>query len=122
MPIKDFYSRDEEAPKYDPNRLEVNDELSVLILKIENVLFTRKGEVMGVADFGCNLSDLVFSLVINESVIQERINRQIQSYCLQNFSSDYNIDTRVSFYSTESYNGALVDIFINDTRVIGALF
>ena len=121
MPIKDIYSRYEEAPKYDATRLEVNDELSQLILKIENCLFSRRGDVLGAPDFGCNLEDLVFSLVINESVIQARINRQIQAYCLLN-EQKFNIDTRVRFYSTVERNGALVDIFINEQRVIGALF
>lgn len=121
MPIKDIYSRDETAPKYNETRLEVSDELSQLILKIENVLFTRQGDVLGAPGFGCNLEDLVFSLVVNESVIQGKINRQIQSFCLNN-DQNFNIDTRVSFYSTVERNGALVDIFINEQRVIGAFF
>lgn len=117
----DIYSRGVDENKYSPNVLEVTDELSQLILKIENTLFTRKGEVLGVSDFGCNLEDLIFSLVLNESVIQQRINSQIQSYCLPD-SAKFNIDTRVSFFINDGRNGALVDIFINEKRVIGALF
>ncbi len=120
--LHDIYSRGEAENKYNPNIVEVTDELSQLILKIENVLFTRKGEVLGVPDFGCNLDDLIFSLVLNESVIQQRINSQIQSYCLLDYDTRYNVDTRVSFFQTEGRNGALVDIYINETRVIGALF
>jgi phage baseplate assembly protein W len=120
--LHDIYSRGIDENKYNPNIIEVTDELSQLILKIENVLFTRRGEVLGVPDFGCNLDDLIFSLVLNESVIQQRINSQIQSYCLPNYGNKYNIDTRVSFFQTEGRNGALVDIFINETRIIGALF
>ena len=40
--LKEIYSRDAEAPKFNANTIEVTDELSQLILKIENVLFTRK--------------------------------------------------------------------------------
>jgi len=121
MPISDIYSRDEDAPKYNENRLEVNDAISQLILKIENTLFTKNGDVLGASDFGCNLDDLIFSLVLNEAVIQGKINRQIQSYCLNN-DQKFNVDTRVQFYSTPERNGALVDIFIDEQRVIGALF
>lgn len=119
--LVDIYSRGADESKYDPNIIEVSDDLSQLILKIENVLFTRKGDVLGVPDFGCNLEDLVFSLVLNESVIQHRINSQIQSYCLGD-NNRYNIDTRVSFFNSDGKNGALVDIYINENRVIGVLF
>tara|TARA_R110001592_G_scaffold120545_3_gene325009 strand:- start:87964 stop:88329 length:366 start_codon:yes stop_codon:yes gene_type:complete len=121
MPIKDIYSRDTDAPKYNENRLEVSDKLSQLILKIENVLFTRKGDVLGVPGFGCNLEDLIFSLVINEAVIQAKVNSQIQAYCLNNDQS-FNVDTRVKFFNSNGTNGALVDIFVNERRVIGAFF
>lgn len=119
--IYDIYSRGVDEAKFDPNIIEVTDELSQLILKIENVLFTRKGDVLGVPDFGCNLDDLIFSLVFNESVIANRINSQIQAYCLPS-SNKFGIDTRVSFFQTQERAGALVDIYVNETRVIGALF
>jgi hypothetical protein len=101
--------------------LEVNDDLSELILKIENTLFTRKTEVLGAPNFGANLDDLIFSLVLNESLLADEINDQINSYCVPGYSK-YRVETRVSFYSTIERDGALIDIFINDQRVIGALF
>lgn len=120
--IKEIYSRDIDAPKYNDDIIEVTDGLSQLILKIENVLFTRKGDVLGAPNMGCNLDDLIFSLVLNESVIAQRINTQIQSYCLNGGDRDFSIDTRVQFFSTVDKTGALVDIFVNEQRVIGALF
>ena len=68
--IRDIYSRDAEAPKFNDATLEVSDALSQLIIKIENVLFTRKGEVLGSPGIGCNLDELIFSLVLNENTIQ----------------------------------------------------
>lgn len=121
MPIKEIYSRDIDSAKYNPNILEVSDDLSQLILKIENILFTRKGDVLGAPNMGCNLDDLIFSLVLNESYIENVINTQIQTYCLNN-RQIYSIDTRVNFFSTAERNGAIVNIFVNEQRVIGALF
>ena len=120
--LKEIYSRDLEAPKFSPNIIEVTDELSQLILKIENCLFTRKGEVLGSPDMGCNLDDLVFSLVFNESVIAEKISTQITAYCLNGISSKFGVDVQVEFFSTPERNGAVVDIFVNEQRVLGALF
>jgi hypothetical protein len=117
----DIYSRGPTENNFSSNTIEVTDELSQLVLKIENTLFTRKGEVLGVSDFGCNLEDLVFSLVLNEAVIQQRINSQIQTYCLPD-NTKFGIDTRVTFFVNEGRSGALVDIYINENRVIGALF
>jgi|TARA_B100001093_G_C26204917_1_gene749488 hypothetical protein len=119
--IRDIYSRDIEAPKYNEDTLEVSDPLSQLILKIENALFTRKGDVLGVPGLGANLEDLIFSLVVNESVIQNNINSQITAFCLAN-EGGFSVDTKVTFYSTAEVDGCLVDIFVNEQRVIGALF
>ena len=119
--IRDIYSRDVEAPKYNENTLEVSDSLSQLILKIENCLFTRKGDVLGAPGLGANLEDLIFSLVLNEATIQNNINMQIQGYCLPQLAG-FDVDTKVTFFSTLERDGCLVDIFVNEQRVIGALF
>jgi hypothetical protein len=119
--IKDIYSRDALAPKYNDATLEVSDTLSQLILKIENCLFTNKGDVLGAPGIGCNLDELIFSLVLNENTIQNNINSQITSYCLPDIAG-FDINTRVSFFSTLERDGCLVDIFVNEQRVIGALF
>ena len=120
--IKEIYSRDIEAPKYNDDVIEVTDQLQQLILKIENCLFTRQGEVLGAPNIGCNLDDLVFSLVLNESVISQKISSQIQTYCLNSSSSQFGIDVRVQFFSVTERNGCFVDIYVNEQRVIGALF
>jgi len=119
--IRDMYSRDIESPNYNDVTLEVSDSLSQLILKIENCLFTNKGDVLGAPGMGANLDQLIFSLVLNESTIQNTINSQIQAYCLPNFSG-FTVTTNVTFFSTIERNGAYVDIFVNEQRVIGALF
>jgi hypothetical protein len=119
--IKDIYSRDVDAPKYNEHTLEVSDPLSQLILKIENCLFTRRGDVLGAPSMGANLEDLIFSLILNETVIQNTINSQISGFCLAN-EGGFSVDTKVTFYSTADNDGCLVDIFVNEQRVIGALF
>ena len=119
--IRDIYSRSEQAPKYNDQTLEVSDTLSQLIIKIENCLFTRKGDILGSPGMGANLNDLIFSLVLNENTIQNSINGQISAYCLPDIAG-FDIDTKVSFFSTLERDGCLVDIFVNEQRVIGALF
>jgi hypothetical protein len=119
--IRDMYSRDATQANYSATTLEVSDTLSQLILKIENVLFSDKGDVLGAPGMGCNLNDLIFSIVLNESTIQNTINAQIAAYCLP-IVNGFTVNTKVQFYSTSERNGALVDIFVNEKRVLGALF
>jgi len=119
--LKDIYNRNPSSPKYDPDLLEISNGLDQLVLKIENVLFTRKGDVLGAPNMGCNLDDLIFSLILNESYIQNVINSQIQTYCL-NGDQNYSIDTQVKFFSTTESSAALVDIYVNDIKILGALF
>ena len=120
--IRDMYSRDIEAPNYNSATLEVSDTLSQLILKIENCLFTAKGDVLGAPGMGANLDELIFSLVLSESTIQDKINNQISAYCLPNTVGGFSIDTSVRFFSTLERNGCFVDISVNEQRVLGAIF
>ena len=119
--IRDIYSRSEQAPKYNDQTLEVSDTLSQLIIKIENCLFTRKGDILGSPGMGANLNDLIFSLVLNENTIQNNINGQITAYCLPN-TGGFTVDCKVNFFSTDERDGAFIDLFVNEQRVIGALF
>tara|TARA_R110000803_G_scaffold59157_5_gene117575 strand:+ start:1661 stop:2023 length:363 start_codon:yes stop_codon:yes gene_type:complete len=119
--IRDMYSRSIEDNNYSSDTLEVSDTLSQLILKIENCLFTTRGDVLGAPGMGANLDNLIFSLVLSESVIQNTINSQITAYCLPQIGG-FAIKTNVRFFSTEERNGAFVDIFVDEQRVLGALF
>jgi hypothetical protein len=119
--LRDFYSRDTEAPNYSDKLLEVDEALNDLVLKIENVLFTRKTEVLGAEDFGCNLDDLIFSLTNNEDMIRKTIGAQIVAYCLIG-QDGFAVDVNVKFFETNQTNGCLIDIMINDKRVIGVLY
>lgn len=119
--LSDFYTRDDSHKSYNNDILEINDELSDLIIKIEQILFTKKGEVLGNPDFGCNLDDLVFSQILNASYIENAINEQIYKYCTS--YAKFNVKVRVSFFKPNDYtNGCLIDVFVNDERVIGALY
>ena len=58
-----------------------SDEISLLIAQIENVLFTRKTQVLGQKDYGVNLEDLLFSLRRNEGEIKSTVLRQVYAGC-----------------------------------------
>ena len=63
------------------------------------------------------VSDTLSQLVL----IQNTVNAQIAAYCLP-LVNGFTVNTKVQFFSTLERNGALVDIFVNERRVLGALF
>jgi hypothetical protein len=119
--LRDFYSRDTEAPKYQDTRLEVDEALDDLIIKIENTIFTRRTSVLGAPDFGCNLDDMIFSLTSNEDTIRNVCGQQVVEYCLTG-QDGFVVDVQVKFFQTPERSGCFIDIFVNDQRVVGVLY
>ena len=119
--LKDFYSRDTEASKYQSTRLEVDEALDDLIIKIENTLFTNRTEVLGADNFGCDLDSLIFSLTSNADIIRNKIGQQIVEYCLIGYDG-FSVDVDVKYFSTPERNGCFIDIIVNDKRVVGVIY
>jgi hypothetical protein len=70
---REIYTRNEESPNFFSNILEISDEISFVILQIENILFTKKNEVLGNHEFGIDLEEMIFSLNLNEIIIKNKI-------------------------------------------------
>lgn len=115
----DIYNRDDKVRKYDPTVLEVSDDLSFLLLQIEMLLFTKPGEVIGSNKMGINLESLLFSLNVSQSQIIQKINNQILTYCP--LAHNYSVNADVNFIKEYNRDIAIVDIIINDERLLSVL-
>lgn len=115
----DIYNRDDGVNKFDKTVLEVSDEISFLLLQIEMLLFTKPGSVMGSPKVGIDLESLLFSLNVNESQIIQKINNQILTYCPLAYK--YNVKSSVNFIKEIDRDIAIVDIIINDERLLSIL-
>lgn len=118
----DIYSRDDFVSKYNPNQLEVSDDLSLLILQIENLLFTNKNEVLGSNDFGASLESEILRTSFSSGQIETRVSNLIATYCP--LATRYNIGVNVQFYDldNDSAYGALMDVTVNDKKIVSFLF
>lgn len=76
----EFYVRSLTDPNFKPNKLQQDDEISLLLTQLETILFTTKGSVLGQPDFGCNLEDYVYELRYNDFLIKKAIDKQIARY------------------------------------------
>ena len=78
--LKDIYAIPEEEPRYKDNVLEITGELDEIIQQVDMILFTNKGDVLCMPEFGCNLGRYLFDTSYNENLIKQIIMNQINSF------------------------------------------
>ena len=117
--IQDIYVRNPQDPNYVYGVLSHSDPIESIITKIKMILGTTQGQVLGDLNFGVGIEDLVFETKISKMELEERIKSQINQYIYE--SKDYKIEPRVSFGRGDGYDYALIDILINDQKIVGIL-
>ena len=117
--LKDIYAIPQEEPRYKENVLEVTGELDEIIQQVDMILFTNKGDVLCMPEFGCNLGRYLFDTSFNETVIKSIIMDQIRSFIYLNGS--YNVDVDVKFVKWEYNVAMIVDLNINNKTVASYL-
>jgi len=117
--IKDLYIRNPEDPNYRYGVLEHSDAIESIIAKIKMILGTRAGQVFGDLAFGVGIEDLIFETRINKTQLEEKIKMQFDKYISE--SRDYAITSEVSFGKADGYDYAVIDIFIDNQKVVGLL-
>lgn len=75
----DFNIRFQGHPKFNRRIVEV-DPIEVIVQKLEILLLTNKGEVIGAPEFGADLEYMLWQTSLAAEVIESDIDRQIQEY------------------------------------------
>ena len=117
--LKEIYAIPENETRYKPNTVEISSELDTIIQQVDLLLFTNKGDVLLMPEFGCNLEQYLFETSWNQTAIKEMIMTQIRNYIYNNGS--FKIDVNVDFYKWEFNVAMIVDLIINDNRVASYL-
>lgn len=115
--MSDLYIKIDGDPGYNPNIIEVVDEVLILLGQIEMLLFTRKGDVLGAPTMGIDLEDMIYSLTVSAGVIETAIYNQIQNYCT--LANKYKVDVNVRFFKGTERDIAVVDILVDGARKSG---
>jgi phage baseplate assembly protein W len=114
----DIYLRIPTDPNYDPTQIDGDDEFQQFLQLIEMLLTTKKGEVLGNPELGCNLEQFLWNDQISSSSVKTEIMTQILSY-----GSDYgyriSYDIDVNFIAGPITDSILVDVYIEDQKVLG---
>lgn len=108
--IKDFNIRGRNHPKYNSRRIIEERPIEILVQKLELILFTNKGDVLGNPDFGANLEYYLWSTKVPISKIRRIIQEQINAYLpeLNNYEYDFNINL---------FQGTIRDILYVNFRI-----
>lgn len=117
--IKDIYIRNPEDPNFQYGVLDHSDAIESILSKIKMLMGTRPGQIVGDLNFGLGIEDLIFETTINKTQLEEKIKTQFDQYISE--TKDFKITPQVSFGKAEGYDYSVIDIFINDERVIGVV-
>lgn len=106
MAIKDYKDiniRYEGHPKFFSTKVVEDDILEVIIQKLEMILFTRKGSVIGDSDLGCDIEFYLWQTKVPANNIKKNIQDQIIKYIPELTNMEYTINIDI-------YNGTLRDV------------
>jgi hypothetical protein len=117
--VRDIYIRPPDDPNFQYGILEHSDAIESIITKVKVLLGTNAGQVFGNIGFGLGIEDLIFETRISKSKLEEKIKSQFELYISE--SKDFSITPQVSFGHADGYDYAVIDVFVNDQRIIGLL-
>lgn len=113
--LKDIYAIPEEEPRYKDNILEISNELDEIIQQVDMILFTKKGEILCMPEFGCNLEQYLFDTTYNKTQIKNIIMEQINNFIY--LDGSYKVDVDVNFVKWKYNVAMIVDLIINNRKI-----
>ena len=113
--LRDIYAIPNAEGRYKPGVLEVNNELDEIIQQVDCLLFTRKGEVLMLPEFGCDLHKCFFETTLNKNAIKFMIESQINSYIY--LDGKYSVNIEIEFVKWDYNVGMIVDLIINGKKM-----
>jgi hypothetical protein len=101
--VKDLVIRYDGHPKFEKNRIIEDDEIEVIVQKLEMILFTNKGEVLGDIELGCNLEYYLWRTRVTTGTLKSKVEEQINIYIPELATLGY-------LFNIDLYEGTLRDI------------
>jgi len=100
---KDIYIKYEGHPRFHSNRIIEDDVVETIVQKLEMILFSDKGSLIGSPEFGCNLEYFLWETKVPANDLKFLISNQINFFVpeLNTLGYDFNL---------ELYEGSFRDI------------
>ena len=113
----EIYSKISNYTYYEPNEIEVSDDIEIFLQNIEILLTTPKGSLLGDPDFGIDLESYIWESRSSSSSIRQEIFTQMGKYI--DISVQIPFDVEVSFLKGEIWDTMIVDLIIDGQKVAG---
>jgi hypothetical protein len=113
----DIYLRLPNDPNYNPEYLEVEDAISNFVQRVEMILTTVPGEVLGYPDFGVFLDGFLWNPYVTIGTIRNEIVTQIRRWLPNDQLIPFSVE--VSFLKGDIYDSILIDIVVDGTPILG---
>lgn len=110
--LRDIYLRNEDDPRYVPNKMEENDNIQDLVEQLKMLFATSPGEVIAYPFYGLNLEDMLFEFDFDQDEILQEIDRQYFEYIGPYFPG-VNVEFDVYISEGEISRTMIIDVYIN---------
>lgn len=113
----EFYVKTLGDAKFNSDKIQQDDDISMLLTQIETILFTKKGSVLGQPGFGSNLEDYVYELRYNDYLLKKEIEEQITRYIP--LARKFNVSVNVEFTDEIDRHVVFLDITVDSRFQLG---
>lgn len=117
--LMSIYTVPTSDPKFDSYKIETYTELEELRSQLRILLTTRRGDVLGVPQMGLDFEEFLFAKNVNLEALRKEILNQIQSFCFVPDKYNISVDVNVHLAPERSYNILRIDIYVNNTLILG---
>ena len=115
--FKDLYIKYQGHPTYMSDMMEEDEPMAVIAAKIEMILFTNKGDVLGDPNFGADLEMYLHQTKVSADYIQSIISDQIVSYAPELITLDYQLTVSFVEDPNNFWDVMLIDFVISDLEI-----
>lgn len=115
--LKELYILNQYEVGYQSDKIDETDSLKTVLQKIKMILFTRRGEVLGMPGFGMSLEDLLFEFGFSKNELSQKFTEQLANFVPE--ASDFDIKFDVNFVPGTVRDLAYIDIYVNGTKAFG---
>lgn len=117
--LTEIYCRNINDPQYNYQLLETHNPIEALLTKLRMILFTNRGEILGLPDIGLDLEYHLFELNFNAFQLQQNFFGQVSKYVPE--SQYYKLDLQVNFVPGTVRDIAYIDIYIDGRKYLGVV-
>jgi len=115
--FSDFYIKFPGHPKFNNTEVIEDEIVKVIVQKIEMILFTIKGELIGDPDFGGDLLTYLHDTKVSADFVEKNLRQQFSDYIPELDSVGYSMEVTFAENPNEYSDMMFIDITVREYQV-----